>query len=151
MFNKNPNFGQKSKFWARIKILPENRHFRQQSIFCSRINILVNHQNFGQTIKIWSTFLTNFRFLTKISMFIPKLKRNCKLGVTISFETLLTVISCQTEKKHNWIRIYQLKITSIFSATWCCYVSSKPQSASKVYLQNSIIFSFFFSNFFFLI
>ena len=44
--SKNRNFGQKSKFWAKIEILGKNRNIGQ------KIKILRKNRNFGQKIKI---------------------------------------------------------------------------------------------------
>ena len=41
MLVTNRNFGQKSKFWSKIKILVKNRNFGQKSKFWSKIEISV--------------------------------------------------------------------------------------------------------------
>ena len=41
---KNPNFGQKSKFWSKIQILVKNPNFGQKSEFWSKFQILPKAQ-----------------------------------------------------------------------------------------------------------
>ena len=52
--DKNWNFGQKSKFWTKSKILVKNRNFGQQFKFWSKSKILVKNPYFCQKPKFWS-------------------------------------------------------------------------------------------------
>jgi len=49
---KNPNFGQKSKFWSKIQILVRTPNFGQKSKFWSKIQILAKNPNFRLKYKL---------------------------------------------------------------------------------------------------
>ena len=48
------NFGQKSQFWEKVKILSKNLRFRKKSKFWAKFKILGKIQNFGQNSKFWA-------------------------------------------------------------------------------------------------
>ena len=88
---KNPNLGQKAKFWSKIEILVKHADFVQKSKFWSKIQILVKNPNFVQKSKFWSNmqilvinpnFGQKSKFWSKILIFakIWILVNNRKIG-----------------------------------------------------------------------
>ena len=89
---KNQDFGQKSKFWAKIKIfgknqnfgqklkiLGKNQNFGQKSKFWAIIEILGNNRNFGQKSKFWAK-IENFGQKSKFWAKIKILGNNRNFG-----------------------------------------------------------------------
>ena len=88
---KNRNFGQRSKFWSKIDILVKDRNFGQKSIFWSKIKILVKNRYFGQRSKFWSKsiFWWKIEILVKNRFFLPK----SSIFVSIFRKTILNSVS----------------------------------------------------------
>ena len=86
---KNQSFGQKSKFWSKIKVLVKNQSFGQKSKFWSKIEIWIKNRGFGQKLIVWSKLevLVKNRSFDQKSKFSSKIEivgQKSKISIEIS-------------------------------------------------------------------
>ena len=97
---KNWNFGQKLKFWSKIKIVVKNWNCGQKLKFWSKIEILVKNFNVGQNLNVGQ----KLKFSSKIQSLVKNWNFDQKLKFWSKIEILIK--NCNA-KKYYWFCVIQ--------------------------------------------